>query len=210
MHFLRLLGGGNLAGADGPHGLVGDDHARREVLAHAFEAGFELGLHNLEGLLALALGKGFANTEDRLELALEGGEHLLVDEGVGLLEIRAALAVAENDVVGEDRTKHADGDLAGVGAAGLGMHVLGAELDDGAVEGLADRLDRGEWRGDHDFDVGLFADFGDEFLHERNGVGGGLVHLPVAGDEFFSNGHSVLKLGEGSLEIRGKGTSHDA
>ena len=59
---------------------------------------------------------------------------VVVDEGVGFLEIAAALAVSEDDVAGEQRAKHVRGDLARVGAARLGMHVLRAQLDDRALQ----------------------------------------------------------------------------
>ena len=48
MYRLCLLRRGGAARTDGPHGLVGDHDARRQVLAHAVETRFELRLDDLE------------------------------------------------------------------------------------------------------------------------------------------------------------------
>jgi hypothetical protein len=76
------------------------------------------------------------------------------------------------------------GNLAGEGAADLGVHVLGAKADSRPVEGLRDRLDRGKRRADHNVDIGLAADGTDDFSDQRDCVGARLVHLPITGDEF--------------------------
>ena len=84
--------------------------------------------------------------------------------------------------------KHLSRDLAGEGAALLGVHVLGAELDGLALEGVADALQRGEGGAEDDIDGRLAADLRQDFLGEGDAVGGGLVHLPVTGDEFLADG----------------------
>jgi hypothetical protein len=107
MDFLRLLRRGDLAGADGPDGLVGDDNARGHFLAHALECALKLGLHDLERRTRFALREGLADAEDRLQLGLERSHHLLVDECVVLAEVGSPLAVAEDDVGREQRAQHA-------------------------------------------------------------------------------------------------------
>ena len=52
---LSLLGGRNLAGADGPNGLVGDDNLGPLLLAQLLGGGVELASDNLDGLVGLAL-----------------------------------------------------------------------------------------------------------------------------------------------------------
>ena len=59
----------------------------------------------------------------------EHGPGLAVDQLVVLVEILAALGVADDHVLDAQLAQHRRRDLAGVGALGLGMAVLGAEGD---------------------------------------------------------------------------------
>jgi hypothetical protein len=118
--------------------------------------------------------------------SFQRGDDLLVDEGVGLAEIRAALAVAEDDVGGVEGAQHLGGDLAGVGAALLGVHVLAAELYGLALEHVRHGRQRGERRAKHDVHRSLAPDLVNDVLGERDGLGGRLVHLPVTSDDFLS------------------------
>lgn len=51
--FLRLLCGGDLACADGPHGFISDDDSG--PIFGLFRDGFELGRHDFDGLVAFSL-----------------------------------------------------------------------------------------------------------------------------------------------------------
>ena len=64
-------------------------------------------------------------------------------------------------------------------------------LNGGAFELGGGTFEAGEGRAHDDIDVVLLADFGDDIGHKGHAVGGGLVHLPITGDEFFAEGHGV-------------------
>ena len=64
-----------------------------------------------------------------------------------------------------------------------------------ALERVARALDAGERRAHDHLDIGLLADGRDEVAHERDAIGGRLVHLPIAGDEFFAGDHRGKYLG---------------
>jgi hypothetical protein len=55
VHFLRLRRRGDLAGTDGPDGLVGDHDVGDLLLGDAGEAADGLGADDVEGLAGLAL-----------------------------------------------------------------------------------------------------------------------------------------------------------
>lgn len=70
MNLLSLLGGGDLAGADGPDWLVGNNN-----LGPVFDRvgdGLQLRRHVRDGLPGLALREGLATTQDDAEAAVEG------------------------------------------------------------------------------------------------------------------------------------------
>lgn len=125
---LGLLGGGDLAGADGPDGLVGDDDLG--------PVGADLGLEGVEllgddgdGLAGLALLERLAAAPDDAQPAVGGDLGLGRDHLVRLAQDRATLAVAQ------DRPGHVavlellHRDLARVGAVGLVVDVLCCHLD---------------------------------------------------------------------------------
>ena len=78
-------------------------------------------------------------------------------------------------------------DLAGVGALGLGVHVLGADGDVRAGEGRPDGRQRHVGRADDADDAGHVGGVGDG-AGQRAGVRWGGVHLPVGGDDDGSHG----------------------
>lgn len=152
VNLLRLLGGGDLAGADGPDGLVGDDDLA-PVLDLLGDGG-ELGNDNLHGLVGLALLEGLTAAEDDADAAVNGGLGLVGDEGVGLLEDDAALAVAEEGPGDVGVLELGDGDLTGEGTVGLVEDVLGGNLNTlaGVLAG-EEEVEGG--RGDDDLGVGV-------------------------------------------------------
>src|SRR5690606_37417807 len=88
---LRLLGAGDLAGADGPDGLVGDDALAR-LVGEESEEGVELPADDLERLAALSLVEGLTDADDGDEALAHRVTDLVGDELVVLPEEVAPLA----------------------------------------------------------------------------------------------------------------------
>lgn len=109
---------------------------------------------------------------------------------VGLAEQIAALGMADDAEGAADVLDHGDGNLAGKRALGLPVDVLGAHGDIHAVE-LEDALHRLEIhkrRADghvHQLEPVALHAVGD-LLSEHHGLGDGVVHLPVAGNEVLA------------------------
>lgn len=93
MDLLRLLGAGNLAGANGPDGLVGHDDLA--PVGDLVLDGLELAGDNVDGEARLALLERLAAAEDDADAAVERSLGLVGDEDVVLLQDHAALAVAQ-------------------------------------------------------------------------------------------------------------------
>lgn len=132
---LGLLGGGDLAGANGPDGLVGNDNLG--PVGDLGLEGSELLADDLDGLAGLALLEGLAAAPDDADAVLGGVLGLVGDDLVGLLEDGAALRVAEDGPVDLAVEELRDGQLAGEGAVGLVKDVLGSDTNLGA-QGVAD------------------------------------------------------------------------
>ena len=86
MGVLRLLRGRVDAGADRPYRLVGNGDLLQLFGRDLGKRAGELHIEDGFGQVRLAFVKRFADAQDDLELRLERGMQLLVDEGVGLLE----------------------------------------------------------------------------------------------------------------------------
>ena len=131
------LGRGDLAGADGPDGLVGDDDLG-PVLDDVGD-GLELAGDDGDGGAVLALLEALAAAQDHAEAGGERGGRLGRDKLVALAEDGAALRVAEQDPLepGVDELRRRD--LAGVGAVALVVQVLGRDLDLGAQRRLREQ-----------------------------------------------------------------------
>lgn len=124
---LGLVGGGDLSGADGPDGFVGDDDVG-PVGELGLEGG-ELLADDVDGGAGLALLEALAAAPDDAD-AVVGGVLCLGGDGlVGLGEEGAALRVAEDGPGDAGVLELADADLAGEGAVGLVEDVLGGDLD---------------------------------------------------------------------------------
>ena len=107
---------------------------------------------------------------------------LLVHRGVRLAEVLPPLAVAHDDVLHGKILEHLRGDLAGVGALLLEVHVLRAHGDAQVLERAGGGGDVAG--GDADQRVAPLG-AGHDLLHllgELLRLGGGHVHLPVSGD----------------------------
>src|ERR1035441_8898243 len=77
---------------------VGDDQRMRGGGVDAAERDGSLALEDLGGLVGFALGEQLADADDGNQAMREGGLELEVDALVGLVEVLAAFAVADQDV----------------------------------------------------------------------------------------------------------------
>lgn len=147
MDFLGLLSGGDLAGTDGPDGLVGNDN-----VAPIRDLGLErldlLG-DKVNGGASLADLEALAAAPDDLEAVVKGVLGLGGDNVVRLAEDGSALRVSEDGPVDVAVLELGNGNLAGEGTAGLIVDVLGSDLDFG-TESLADEVEVESRGGDDD------------------------------------------------------------
>ena len=147
MDLLGLLRGGDLAGTNGPDGLVGDDN-----LTPVGDVGLErleLLADDVDGLTSLALLEALAAAPDDADVVLGGVLGLEGDGLVGLLEDGAALRVAEDGPVDVAVLELLNRDLASVSAVALVEDVLSGDLDV-LVQVLADEVEVDGGRRDDD------------------------------------------------------------
>src|SRR5438094_1659010 len=174
---LRLLGRGHLPRPDRPDRLVRDDDVGEPVRRDLAQPLLDLVAQLALGVARLALVLGLTDTEDRHQPGRERGRDLVRERAVGLVEVLAALGVAEHDTVDPQLDEHRRRDLAGERAARLLVHVL--RVDGDAVGRPARGRQRGERHAHGDVDALAGAHRGEELARLRLR----LVHLPVAGDE---------------------------
>lgn len=124
---LGLLSGGDLAGADGPDRLVGDDD-----LAPVGDLGLqssELGGDDAESLAGLTLFEALAAAPYDADAVLGGVLGLGGHDLVALAEDSSSLRVAEDGPVDATVLQVLDRDLAGEGAIGLVEDILGSDAN---------------------------------------------------------------------------------
>ena len=127
----------------------------------------------------------------------EGGLELEVDGGVGLVEVLAALAVADKDVGDADSLEHEGRGFAGVGALVEPVHVLRGDMEVAAAASTTAGSEVGA--GQRTTSACWWRRQREEGFDEGDRFGGGLVHLPVGGDEFFAHVGRVSISREGGL-----------
>lgn len=130
VNLLGLLSAGDLAGADGPDGLVGNDDLA--PVLDLLGDGAELVGDDFDGLVGLSLLEGLTNAENNTEAVVEGGLGLGGDEVVGLLEDDTALRVTGQGPGDVGLLELAGRDLTGESTVGLVEDVLGGDLETGA------------------------------------------------------------------------------
>ena len=96
MHFFGLLRARRLAGADGPHGLIGDDGARERGDARQIEHGVQLAIDHFERAAGFALGEQFADAEDRGQAGAKHRGKLARHQLIGLAEQGAPFGMADD------------------------------------------------------------------------------------------------------------------
>ena len=181
-----LLGGGGLAGADGPDGLIGDDAAAQLVGGDAEEGALHLQGDPFGGDAGLPLLQALAHADDGDQAGLDGGVDLLVHGEVGLVVVAAALGVADDDVLGPRLLDHVGGNLAGVGAVVQLVAGLGADGDVAVLEQPDGGLDVHGGDAQHHVAPLALGHDGLDLLGKGLGLGQGVVHLPVAGNDCFA------------------------
>lgn len=152
MDLLCLLNSGDLASANGPDGLVGNDN-----LAPVVDLGTDsskLLLDDGDGLASLTLLEGLAAAPNDTNTALGSDLGLVGDDLVGLTEDGAALGVAQNGPGNAAVLKLGDADLAGESTVGLVEDVLSGNLEAGS-ELVTDEKEIEGRRGDYDLCVVL-------------------------------------------------------
>ena len=150
---LGLLGRRRQPGADRPDRLVGDRDDAELLGLELLEAGLDLVAELALGVAALALLLGLADAQDRPQADPQRRRHLLGQRAVGLVEVLAALGVAEDDAVDADLLEHRAAHLAGERALGRLVHVLRVDLDARAARRVDHGLQRGERRAHRDLDA---------------------------------------------------------
>lgn len=144
---LRLLDSGDLASADGPDGLVGNDDLA--PVANLGLEGSQLLLNDGNGLAGLALLQGLAAAPDDAHAAFGRDLGLGGDQAVRLAKDRPALGVAQDGPVDAAVLELGNADLAGERTVGLVKDVLSSNLQ-ARLEMLADEQKVEGRRGDHD------------------------------------------------------------
>lgn len=146
VNLLCLLDSGNLASANSPDRLVGNDNLA--PVADLFADSSELLLNDSDGLAGLALFEGLAATPDDTEAALSRALGLGGDNLIGLAEDGAALGVAQDGPGNPAVRELGDADLAGKGTVWLVEDVLRGDVDFG-FEVFTDEEEIQGRRGDH-------------------------------------------------------------
>ena len=183
--FLCLVGGGSLAGADGPDGLVGDDHVLQLLGGDTVQSDLHLHADQFLGDTLLTLGQALAHADDGLQTTGQRRTGTLVDGLVGLGEVLTALAVADHHILHAQVGEHVGRDLAGEGTGLFKVDVLGTHMDVGATALGHRHAQVGEGHADDHFTVGTLHS-GNQGIDQVTGLGGGHVHFPVAGDNGFT------------------------
>ena len=118
----------------------------------------------------------------------------LGNQGLGVLAVvLSALAVTEDDRLGSRAGYHGCGDLAGIGALGLGGAILCRHDDVGTLDRLSYGAEVG--KGDAEDDVALAIHALESLantLRKLNALGDGSIHLPVGSCNFLSHNQSLL------------------
>ena len=178
MHRGDIFHRGNPAGADGPDRLVGHGQPCRDPFTLR-QRTVELGGDDGFRLARIALRLGLSDAEDDAQASGLRSLGFGADSGIALAMHRPAFGMADNDEIGPGIEQDRCGDIAGEGAAGLGVAVLPAHAD--RFHCLAHRRDERERRRQRH----LHARKPARCPVDRAGFGqhgARAVHLPVADD----------------------------
>src|SRR4051812_45221249 len=70
------------------------------------------------------------------------------------------------------------------------MHILGAHTNIGRRNHLSDFIKRCKWRANHHIDIWIIRKFEQEVFDKTLSFAHCFVHLPVSGDNWFSDIHA--------------------
>lgn len=129
MGILSLLRSGNLAGTNGPDGLVRDDNVLPAAGTNLGLEGLKLSGDNLDRLVALALLERLTAAPDDLQAVVDGVLGFGGNDLVRLAQDGAALGVAKDDPVNSEILELGDRGLTSVCTISLVEDVLGGNLD---------------------------------------------------------------------------------
>src|ERR671914_117917 len=96
---------------------------------HLVQTDLQLPQHGLSADTERSLLGGLPDGEEDSQTAFERRQNLPVEINVGLMEITSAFGMPEQNQIEVQGEEHPDRDLAGVGAVGSPMYVLGAQPD---------------------------------------------------------------------------------
>ena len=94
--------------------------------------------------------------------------------------------MTDNHILAAGIHQHIGGNLAGVSAGSLGVAVLSADAHPGLTHGADGSGDAHSGHAQGNIAPTALGHDGLQLGHELLGLGGGLVHLPVAGDDSFA------------------------
>src|SRR5579859_2902135 len=186
-HRIGVFGGRSAAGADRPDWLV--RHHDRGQMVDGLERAAHLAGNNRLRLAPFLLLQGLADAHNGHQRIFDGRLHFAVDQRVVFVKIPAALGVAE-DYVGRQAFEHDRRDLAGEGALWLGVHVLRTDGDIDPAQTVRDGRQRHERRTHNALDCRIELESRQQLVNQRQTLGDGRVHLPIAGNDRLADGHA--------------------
>src|SRR6185437_13236280 len=126
VHFTRIMWHGGAPGADGPYGLVREQHACHLRPVELRDALAELSQHNGAGLVPIALLLTLAHAQHRNESDTPGGCALACGHRICLTEELSPFRVANERHGGAGLVRHGQRRLSGEGPLLLPENVLHA------------------------------------------------------------------------------------
>ena len=122
---------------------------------------------------------------------LEGLQHLLVHGLISLSKVLSPLGMSDDDILNACIHQHCRRNLAGISSLLLEVHVLGTDVDVGALGRLHGRDDVNGGHTEHY--VHLIVHYkGLQCINQLYRLTGSHVHLPVAGNDLLSCHDSIL------------------
>lgn len=178
---LGLLGGSDLAGADGPDGLIGNDDLLPLLLGKVLGDSSKLPSNDVDGFASLTLLQGLTNAKDDVQATINGSLGLASNELVSLLKDDTTLAVSDNDPVNLSILELLNANFTGESTVGLVEDILGSNANLG-VGSLAGEEEVESGGGDDDLDGGVELGLVEVLNDGGDGVSD-TVHLEVTTDE---------------------------
>ena len=139
------------------------------------------------GGTSLAFFQHFTHAADRSQPRFERGLQAQVHRIVGLAEILAALRVPDDHVGHAQTQQHGGGNLTRIGAVCLPVDILHADCGVTPARAFDRGLDGRIRRANDDLIPAVASDQGQEVAKEISRFVRSFIHLPVAGNHFFSH-----------------------